>query len=329
MIHTLSQKAPSLWRQILRQNLTRIEQLTHLLELNDEQAQQFLARPRFAINIPLRLAQKIKKGTLDDPLLRQFVPLIDEQEEKQGFSLDPIGDQLVRRESKLLHKYEGRVLIVCTSACAMHCRYCFRQNFDYDTADKSFEEELTLIRNDPSIHEVILSGGDPLSLSNETLADLLEALNKIPSITRIRFHSRFPVGIPERIDRGFLELIERLNKQVWFVVHINHSNEVDEDVLGALKELQKRGCLILNQSVLLKGVNDDVQTLKHLCEYLVDHGILPYYLHQLDRVRGAAHFEVPEEKGRQLIQEISKCLPGYAVPKYVREIAGEPNKTPL
>ncbi|MBX9642077.1 MAG: KamA family radical SAM protein, partial [Mycobacteriaceae bacterium] len=229
---------------------------------------------------------------------------------------------------KLLHKYEGRVLLLCSSACAMHCRYCFRRNFDYDVA-KQFDKELEWISNEPSVHEVILSGGDPLSLTDEALSDLLERLGAMPHIRKIRFHTRFPIGIPERIDEPFLKMIATLPQQVYFIIHCNHPRELDSEIFERLAALQQLGCIVLNQFVLLKGVNDTADTLHELCEVLSDHGILPYYLHQLDRVIGAAHFEVDESEGRRLISEVAKRLPGYAVPKYVREIAGEPYKTPL
>lgn len=317
------------WRQIQRQNFTRIDPLADFLELSDGQRQQLLTKPRFVLNLPLRLAKKIAKGTLEDPILRQFVPLQDEMVRTPDFLEDPVGDKLFRLESKLLSKYEGRVLLVCTSACAMHCRYCFRQNFEYESQNKTFTKEIELIAKDPTIHEVILSGGDPLSLSDEVLEGLLHQLAGIPHINRIRFHTRFPIGIPERISPNFLNIIASIPKQIWFVIHANHPLELDADVIHHVKQLQRLGCTVLNQAVLLKGVNDELDVLKALCEKLVDHGILPYYLHQLDRVQGAAHFEVSEEKGRELIQELAKSLPGYAVPKYVREIAGEFSKTPL
>lgn len=211
----------------------------------------------------------------------------------------------------------------------MHCRYCFRQNFDYDTENKGFENEITLIAADPSIREVILSGGDPLSLSNDVLRALLIQLSAIGHLRHIRFHTRFPIGIPERVDEQFLSLLSSLPQRIWFIIHANHPRELDADVLSALKRLQKAGVVLLNQSVLLRGVNDNVDTLEELCLLLVDHGILPYYLHQLDRVEGAAHFEVAEERGKALITALNARLPGYAVPKYVQERAGDPNKTPL
>lgn len=317
------------WRQILRQNFFNWEKLADFLELNEHQRNEILKNPSFRLNLPLRLAKKIKKRTLHDPILKQFLPSIMEMESHQGFSEDPVGDCAVRKTNKLLHKYEGRVLLVCTSACAMHCRYCFRQHFEYDSMNPSFQNEIEMIRQDSSINEVILSGGDPLSLSDRILSNLTQELCSIPHIKRIRFHTRFPIGIPERIDSAFLDLLSKISCQVIFVIHTNHPLELDEEVLSALKAIQKMGILLLNQSVLLKDINDDVSVLEELCQTLVDHGILPYYLHQLDRVSGALHYEVSKEKGLYLIAELSKRLSGYAIPKYVQEIAGEPNKTTL
>lgn len=318
----------SSWRAILRNSFTRVELLADFLELNDEQRSQLILRPNFPFQVPLRLAQKMMKGNLEDPLVKQFLPTDQELEIHPQFMMDPVCDSTFQEGGKLLRKYEGRVLLVCTSACAMHCRYCFRQNFDYQNS-KGFEEELAKIEQDLSIHEVILSGGDPLSLSNEVLTHLLGRLAKLPHIRRIRFHTRFPIGIPERIDEDFLNLISSLPQQVYFIIHCNHPRELDHEIFDRLKTLQRLGCLVLNQAVLLKGINDDVNTLCQLAEQLANQGIIFYYLHQLDRVQGAMHFEVEEEKGRFLVAEMAARLPGYAIPKYVREIAGEPNKTPI
>lgn len=318
------------WRQIQRTNFTHWEKLADFLELNSVQRKEILQKSRFVLNLPLRLAQKIEKGNLEDPILKQFLPTLKEQTISPNFISDPVGDQTFRKGgSRFLSKYEGRVLLITTGACAMHCRYCFRQNFDYEKGDRSFQEELQEIRADPSIKEVILSGGDPLSLSDQHLKTLIFSLKEISHVKRIRFHSRFPLGIPERIDEGFLSLIEQVSQQVWFVIHCNHPKELDMDIFSHLKKLQKLGVILLNQSVLLRGVNDDLETLKILSETLVDHGIFPYYLHQLDRVQGAAHFEVAKEKGMELIEGLRKCLSGYAVPHYVQEIAGEMSKTPI
>lgn len=314
------------WRSIMRQNFTHWDKLAEFLELSDEDKQQIYPNSRFVLNLPMRLAQKIVKKTLDDPILKQFLPVQAETHRLQAFSDDPVSDQQYRRAPKLLHKYQGRVLLLCTSACAMHCRYCFRQNFDYEIQDNGFKEELAIIAQDPTIHEVILSGGDPLSLSDEKLKTLFQGIAQIPHIRRLRFHTRFPIGIPERIDASFLSLFHSLPFQVYFVIHVNHVNELDAEIFQRLDMLRQRGVVLLNQAVLLKGVNDDVQTLCDLFETLADHGILPYYLHQLDRVQGASHFEVPIEKGVWLMQEAAKQLSGYALPKYVQEKAGYPGK---
>lgn len=318
----------SSWKSILRTNFNRVDAFTKYLELSEEQCQKVLSVPSFHLQVPLRLAKKMAKGSLEDPLVKQYLPLKQEKEIHPFFTSDPVCDSDFRCHGKLLRKYQGRVLLLCTSACAMHCRYCFRQNFDYDCA-KGFENEKKEIQEDTSIREVILSGGDPLSLSDEILGDLLKDLGNISHVKRIRFHTKFPIGIPERLDDSFLSLIAEVPQQVYFVIHCNHPNELDGEIFDSLKKLRQLGCVVLNQAVLLQGVNDNVATLVSLAQQLGDEGIIFYYLHQLDRVQGSAQFEVEEEKGRWLIREMSKQLSGYVVPKYVREIADEPNKTPL
>lgn len=323
------QKAPSLWRQVLRKNFTDWEKLAGFLEFSDEQRQKILKNSKFGLNLPFRLAQKIAKSTWNDPILKQFLPAVEESLIISGFQKDPVNDQEYRREAKFLQKYPGRALLICTSACAMHCRYCFRQNFDYDREKHGFSKEIELIREDSTLREIILSGGDPLSLDDAVLQGLLDSIETIPHVNRVRFHTRFPIGIPERLDEGFLALLKNRRVQFWFVVHVNHPRELDEEVLAGLKKVQCLGIPVLNQSVLLNGVNDDIETQKQLCEILVDNGILPYYLHQLDRVQGTAHFEVDQNQGRQLVKELTARLSGYAVPKYVSEIPGASSKTPL
>lgn len=317
------------WRSIQRKNFIRIEELCDFLALDKERRSQVLSSPRFSLNLPLRLAEKIAKNTLDDPLFRQFVPVQEEVAVVPGFISDPVQDGCARKERKLLHKYPGRALLLCTSACAMHCRFCFRQNFDYETVQKSYETEIGAIANDPSLKEIILSGGDPLSLSNACLKEVFDGLAAIEHVTLLRFHTRFPIGIPERIDTGFLELLAATRLQVWMVIHCNHPAELDHDVLRALKMVQKQGVPVLNQAVLLRGVNDTFEIQKALHERLADHGIVSYYLHQLDRVQGTAHFEVTQEEGIALINQLRACLPGYAVPRYVAEIPGRLSKTIL
>lgn len=318
--------ATPVWRQVLRNNFTNVSKLADFLELSDAQRMRLLTNSRFTLNLPYRLAEKIVKRTLEDPILKQFVPTIEELTPTKGFVADPVGDTPCRQSKKLLKKYEGRVLFVCTSACAMHCRYCFRQHFDYASGDRLFEEEVKLVQEDPTINEVILSGGDPLSLDNGVLKNLLERLSIIPHVKKVRFHTRFPVGIPERIDDNFLAMLESFQLQFWFVIHVNHPRELDDDVLTALKSVQRLGIPVLNQSVLLRGINDSVEVMRELCNTLVDNGITPYYIHQLDKVQGGAHFEVSEEEGKELAAALAVKLPGYAVPRYVKEVAGLPGK---
>jgi len=276
--------------------------------------------PSFSCNVPRRLADKMCKGDVKDPLFLQFVPSREEAREVAGFVPDPVEDARFCKSPRLIQKYSGRVLMISTGACAMHCRFCFRQNFDYG---RDFTQELEIIRADPSIHEVILSGGDPLSLSDQKLKGLLKELEHIPLI---RFHTRFPIGIPERITDDFLNAIEGPSQKI-FVLHVNHPRELDEDVFAALAKVQKAGIPILTQSVLLKGVNDSADILRELFLSLASHGIIPYYLHQLDRVTGTAHFEVPIEKGLRLIDELKSTLPGYCVPRYVQDIPGSKYKS--
>jgi EF-P beta-lysylation protein EpmB len=317
------------WREIQRHNFTRIDKLLDFLEMSDPLRAQIWQKPRFPLNLPLRLAHKITKNTLNDPILRQFLPLNEEMTQTPGFMTDPVADATFRKGNKLLVKYQGRALLSTTGACAMNCRFCFRQNFDYATETKGFKEELSLIAQDPSLSEIILSGGDPLSLSNETLKELIDQLEKIPHLKLLRFHSRFPIGIPERIDAGFLNMLKNTRLQPIFIIHTNHPRELDDDIFAALKKLQCLNIPLLSQTVLLQEVNDNEETLKMLMLQLVHHGVMPYYLHQLDRVQGTAHFEVSQEKGKSLMETLLASLPGYAVPRYVREIPGSTNKTPL
>lgn len=323
------QRTIPLWSKILKTNFFQWEKLAEFLSLSSEQRALIEPKPQFRLNLPLRLASKICKGDVSDPLLKQFLPTLHEKEQLELFVDDPVGDLSACHTPKLLQKYQGRALLLCTSACAMHCRFCFRQNYPYESLESTFDQELKIIEADSSLKEVILSGGDPLSLSDETLSLLFQRLNAIPHVRRIRIHTRFPLGIPERIDQSFLNVLKSLDKQLWFLIHSNHPAEFDSDVWASLKSISRLGIPVLNQSVLLRDVNDNVETLKTLCEQLVDNGITPYYLHQLDRVKGTGHFEVTKEKGLWLIEELRKQLSGYAVPLYVAEIQGEPSKTPL
>lgn len=314
------------WTEVLRRSFTDPVKLAEFLEIHPS---DFPKGGRFPLLFPKRLADKVEKGNLHDPILLQFLPHRDEQCEQTGFERDAVGDRQSQKTPKLLHKYDGRVLLLVTGACAMHCRYCFRQHFPYERQKGNFSAELDYIRSDPTIREVILSGGDPLSLNDISLGRLLKELERIPHLRHLRFHSRFPVGIPERIDEAFCSLLGSLRMNLWFVVHINHPRELDEEVILRLKKLKSIGVTLFNQSVLLKGVNDRLDTLVSLSQALMDAGITPYYLHQLDRVHGVGHFEVEEKYGLELISRMKDQLPGYAVPKYVREVGGEKAKLRL
>ncbi len=314
------------WKDIRKKNITKWQELFTLLELDPSLQAILDAHTHFPLNLPRRLAEKIEKKNIKDPILLQFLPLHEEKNSLPGFICDPVGDKQAQGEAKLLQKYQGRALLLTTSACAMHCRYCFRKHFPYETQFKGFSPELEAIEKDSSLSEILLSGGDPLSLNDETLSSLISSLSSIPHIKRLRFHTRFPIGIPERISDSFLDLLKKTRLQVFFVIHCNHPRELDCNVLAALKQIQKIGIPVLNQTVLLRNINDNVETLSLLCSTLVDNGIIPYYLHQLDRVTGSHHFEVTEEKGIELMETLARILPGYAMPRYVREVAGLPYK---
>lgn len=317
------------WRQELRRNFTSLSHLADFLQLTSEQRALLLTRPSFGLNLPFRLAEKMAKGSVEDPLFVQFVPLAQELIEAPGFSKDPVQDAASQKTCKLLQKYAGRALLLTTGACAMHCRFCFRQHFPYD-GEAGVSLELAGIAEDPSLREVILSGGDPLSLSDRTWMEIVHFLEReAPHVERLRVHTRFLVGIPERVTPALLDLLGNTRLSVVVVVHVNHPREIDDAVGKALRDLQQRGCLMLSQSVLLKGVNDCVEILQELFEKLIRYGTLPYYLHQLDRAQGTGHFEVSEEEGLQWMQQLRERLPGYAVPRYVREIPGEKHKTEL
>lgn len=320
--------SPPLWRQIQRENFTNLSALLSFLSLEETAGPPLEHRPSFPLNVPRRLAEKMRKGDWQDPLLRQFLPLA-KLNQIEGFSPSPTQEERFRSEKKLLQKYEGRALLLATGSCPMNCRFCFRQNFPYETEKKGFEEELASIAADPSIFEVILSGGDPLSLSNESLSVLLTKLDEIPHVTLLRIHTRFPIGIPERIDAGLRELFAKTRLQTYFVIHSNHPSELDEQVIASLLSLRDVGVTLLHQAVLLRGVNDRLETLLKLYKHLTINGIVPYYLHQLDRIAGSEHFEVERERGEMLIEQLMTVLPGYAVPRYVEEIAGKPCKTPI
>ncbi len=274
----------------------------------------------------------MRHGDPDDPLLRQVLPVVEEDRIVPGFELDAVGDGAARGATGLIHKYDGRALLIATGSCAVHCRYCFRRHFPYaeeTAAANRWQSSLDYLRAEPTISEVLLSGGDPLSLATGKLAELTDALATLPQIRRLRLHTRLPVVLPERVDAPLLEWLSHLPWPVVVVAHANHPNEIDTAVAGAFAKLRGEGVTLLNQAVLLRGVNDDPDTLAALSERLLETGVLPYYLHQLDHVAGTAHFEVDDARALALLANLQARLPGYLVPKLVREVAGDTGKRPL
>jgi len=290
------------------------------------------AATAFPLRVPRAFIARMRKGDPADPLLRQVLPLGQELDEVSGYIRDPVGDLPSVAARGLLHKYQGRVLLITTGACGVHCRYCFRRHFPYSEENArsgEWQPALDYLRGDASINEVILSGGDPLSLSDERLAGLVRALEGIPHIRRLRIHTRQPVVLPSRVDEALLTWLKACRLQKVVVLHVNHAREMDAAVQAACAKLREAGATLLNQTVLLRGVNDSAEVLRELSEALFDAQVLPYYLNLLDPVAGAAHFDVPEAEALMLMAEIRARLPGYLVPRLVREVPGAPSKMPV
>jgi EF-P beta-lysylation protein EpmB len=274
----------------------------------------------------------MKLGDPKDPLLLQVIPSPAEQEDVAGFVADPCGDIDARQEPGLIHKYQGRVLLITTGICAIHCRYCFRRHYPYQTEPagiEAFEPALDAIAADPALREVILSGGDPLTRTDAWLGQLAQRLANIPHLETLRIHTRLPVVLPDRVNDELITWLTSSRLTPVVVLHANHPAELVGDCVGAIGRLRDAGILLLNQSVLLAEINDEASVLAELSRRLVSLGVLPYYLHQLDRVRGSSSFEVSEEKGRSILAELRRQLPGYMIPKYVRESPGSPHKIPI
>ncbi|MDD5276029.1 MAG: EF-P beta-lysylation protein EpmB [Methylovulum sp.] len=319
------------WQQQLAEAFTDFADLCRYLNLTvaDLPVSQAAARD-FPMRVPLNFASCIEKGNPDDPLLRQILPVSHELQSYPGFTNDPVGDLAATAQTGLLHKYHGRVLLINTGSCAINCRYCFRRNFPYGDLQLGKQAEqaaITYIQQDPGISEVILSGGDPLLLSDARLAQLFDKLIAVKHVKRIRIHSRLPIVLPARITAEFIETLKQSGKQIIIVMHCNHANELNGHVLAACHSLRNQPFTLLNQSVLLKGVNDNGCVLCELSERLFEAGVLPYYLHLLDKAKGTGHFEVPEAVALDLHRQMQAKLPGYLVPKLVREIAGGRSKS--
>jgi EF-P beta-lysylation protein EpmB len=334
MISTsLPSRQPPDWQRALQEAVTDPVELLELVGLGPEWLEPARsAARRFPLKVPRGFVARMRRGDPSDPLLLQVLPLAAELDDVPGYTIDPVGDLAARAGPGLLHKYEGRALLVTTGACAVHCRYCFRRHFPYGEENASrgaFAPALQAISADASIAEVILSGGDPLTLGERRLENLLAALEAIPHVRRVRLHTRLPIVLPERIDRAFLDAWGAVKLQKVVVVHANHAREIDAAVRRGMAALRETGTIVLNQAVLLRGINDRIADLAELSETLFEAGVLPYYLHLLDRVSGAAHFDGPEDAARRLVADLAAHLPGYLVPRLVREEPGAPAKTVL
>ncbi|MCX7098276.1 MAG: EF-P beta-lysylation protein EpmB [Methylococcales bacterium] len=318
------------WQQQLAEAFTKIEDLCQYLHLSPNDLPVSVAASQgFPLRVPLSFAACMEKGNPQDPLLRQVLPIQDELDTYPGYSHDPVGDLASVAQAGILHKYQGRVLLINTGSCAINCRYCFRRNFPYADLQLGKQQEdavIQTIRQDQSISEVILSGGDPLLLSDARIAKLLGQLSGISHLQRVRIHTRLPIVLPARITGGLLASLAVCTQQLIIVVHCNHANELNPRVGNACKQLKDSGITLFNQSVLLKGVNDNVAALCVLSEQLFSHGIIPYYLHLLDKATGTGHFEVSAADAVALIKQVQAFLPGYLTPKLVKEQAGALSK---
>jgi L-lysine 2,3-aminomutase len=330
---TLSSSKSNSWQTAMIQAITDPEELLNLLDLDS----QFLeaaksAAKLFPLQVPHSFVARMQKGNLDDPLLRQILPLGAEQDETPGYSKDPLLEARYNPVPGLLHKYQGRVLLTIVGVCGVNCRFCFRRHFPYtenNPGSEGWDRALNYIAQDTSISEVILSGGDPLVVSDKTLHAFSEKLNHITHVKRLRIHSRMPIVLPERITPEFIQWISQLKQKPVLVTHCNHPQEINEAVSDAMQALKEAGVVLLNQSVLLKGINDDSDTLIELCEKIFSIGVTPYYLHVLDKVQGAAHFDLTLSEAQRIHWEMSQRLSGYLLPKLVCEQPGAPAKISL
>ncbi|MGH8158251.1 MAG: EF-P beta-lysylation protein EpmB [Rhodanobacter sp.] len=320
------------WRELWRDAITDAGELLRTVGLGDRPDLLPADDAGFALRVPRGFVAKMRHGDPTDPLLLQVLPQRIEHDRVAGFTTDAVGDMASRAGHGILHKYDGRALLIASGSCAINCRYCFRRHFPYGeeiAAAGQWREALARVREDPSIRELILSGGDPLALATGKLEELSRGLAELPHVTRLRIHTRLPVVLPERIDAPFLAWLDAVPLQKVVVLHANHAHELDADVDAACARLRDAGATVLNQSVLLRGINDDAGVLADLSERLFAAGVLPYYLHQLDKVHGAAHFEVDDTRALALMDALRARLPGYLVPRLVREVGGDASKRPL
>ena len=316
----------------MRDGIATLQELLEIVQVDKNSIDAMQpTRGEFPLRVPRSYAARMRKGDPADPLLLQILPLHAERMDVPGFKPDPLRETGLASQG-VLQKYRGRALLVTTPACPVHCRYCFRRHFPYTdqvAAKDRWEPALRTLREMTDVTEVILSGGDPLSLTNRRLGQLLHLIEGLEHIDTVRFHTRFPIVLPERVDHGLSRLLSRNQLHTVMVVHCNHANEIDRSVRTALEAVARTGTALLNQSVLLKGINDNADRLESLSRALFSCGVLPYYLHLLDPVSGAAHFDVPVSRGTKLIEELRRRLPGYLVPRLVREEPGQLSKTAI
>ncbi len=315
------------WKTALSQAVTHPKQLLERLQLDstllDEAMQQ--AASHFRVFATESYLKRIEVGNIHDPLLQQILPLGKELEHHAHFSLDPLQEKQANVLPGLLHKYHGRALLITNGHCAINCRFCFRRNFPYqENHFNTFNKTAIFdyLASDTSIEELILSGGDPLLLNDNTLREIIENTEAITHIKRLRIHSRVPIVLPERITEPLMHLLRNNRLSVIVVLHCNHAQEIDTAVEQAIQKLRSTCHTLLNQSVLLKGVNDSADTQIALQKRLFECGVQPYYLHLLDKVQGTAHFDLEEEHAKAIYREMEARLPGYLLPKLVREVAG-------
>ena len=335
-VETRAYNESARWQKILARSVTTPAALCERLSLPESLVAGMEPGHRhFPIRVPEPYLSRIELGNPQDPLLRQVMPEPAEAEPSPGYVADPLAefeDATGSADSGLIHKYESRALLVVTGACAINCRYCFRRHFpytDHQLGGSGWDAPIAQLAADERINEVIFSGGDPLATSDRVLGRLAGEVGRIPHIRRLRLHSRLPVVIPQRVDSQLLSWLGNTGLQTILVVHVNHPAEIDNDVKEAMQKLKNANILLLNQAVLLRGINDNADTLEQLSETLFDAGVLPYYLHAFDPVAGAAHYDPGDQRARELARELLNRLPGFLVPRLVREIPGEGSKQPL
>ncbi len=331
--HQIEREPPSDWQQSLVDVITSPHTLLDMLQLKPEQVGLCTSQSlSFPVRVPREFVARMKMGDPRDPLLLQVLPTGQELLAMPGYTRDPLQEQQVNKLPGLIHKYRGRVLLTVTGSCAINCRYCFRQNFSYkdnNPGRAGWEKIVDYIAEDSSINEIIFSGGDPLVAKNSLLKQIIQSFSKLPQIKRLRIHTRLPIVIPTRITEELIDILKESGLKIIIVVHANHPNEIDASVERSLRSLGDSGFTVLNQAVLLKDINDDAKVLAELCEKLFECGCLPYYIHTLDKVAGSAHFDVNVTRAREIIWELSQLLPGYLVPKLVKEVPGVLSKVPV